>query len=612
MSDKQASAAIVAVLQSRLDTLLQGDGGEAEIMEEITSLLNAAPDSAWDIAAVIQQRSRQGDITAELFHSLTSKIAGHQRSADDYGTTIGLNPPSSHPPMSDPAQYPSSPVGIGHVLRDRYVLEERLGRGGMGTVFKARDRYRAELPEPHQYVAIKILHGLSEQRPELLLKLKREFYSAQMLSHPNIVKVYELDQDGDVDFFTMEFLDGELLSSVIERFSSQPMSRSHAWAIIRDIGAGLAHAHARGVMHADLKPHNIMLTQSGEVRILDFGASSTQGHIAASTVTPAYACCELLAGRAPDQRDDIYALACVSYELLAGVHPFQRRSSIVARDLGIVAIRPAALKWPQWKALNMGLSWHRGARSVSVPVWLKRMNAERVAMSQLPHARDLKPAAAARPARPRKLSAAWPLRPAAILATLVIVGFVGVLSMVLRSGEKTGTSAIPVAAAARPLVSDPIVANDGEPARQQPTIAPLAPGVAVSGSSGSSGLAAASAAALAVPDYRIHLTNNFVEIRLHRSAPESGGNALVWWTEADSAKPGIDYMTQGKARRSFAKGETSASFFIKLVPKASRAHSEVFYLAVAEAGRGGSTGRIARTAIWLPATHDQTYTADAH
>ena len=155
------------------------------------------------------------------------------------------------------------------MLRDRYVLEKRLGSGGMGTVFKALDRYRADLPPANQYVAIKILHEKSDNREELLANLRREFYCTQRLSHRNIVKVYELDRDGELDFFTMELLEGDLLSSVTERLQPLPMARPYAWAIIREIGAGLAHAHARNVVHGDLKPHNIMITQSGEVRILD-------------------------------------------------------------------------------------------------------------------------------------------------------------------------------------------------------------------------------------------------------------------------------------------------------------------------------------------------------
>src|SRR5664279_4000129 len=299
----------------------------------------------------------------------------------------------------------SSPVAIGRVLRERYVLEKRLGSGGMGTVFKAFDRYRSDLPESKRYVAVKILHQKTVNRLELLDILRREFYCTQMLSHCNVVKVYELDRDGDVDFFTMELLEGELLSSVTERLHPVPMSRPYAWEIIRQIGAGLAHAHTRNVVHTDLKPHNIMITDSGEVRVLDFGASSTsmtQGpdvlsrRNGLSAITPAYACCELLAGRPADPRDDIYAFACIAYELLAGSHPFQRRPSTVARDLGVVPQRPPGLTGRQWKALVMGLSWHRAGRSIAVGAWLDKLQVNRTAARQLPRARDIEPAPAAR------------------------------------------------------------------------------------------------------------------------------------------------------------------------------------------------------------------------
>ena len=509
-------------------------------------------------------------------------IAGCVLPAVNYATTVGLVAASiDHQPHIDEQDRPASPpIEMGRVLRDRYVLEQRLGRGGMGSVFKALDRYRADLPEANQYVAIKILHGKSENRRELLAKLRREFYCAQTLAHPNIVKVYELDRDGDVDFFTMELLEGELLSSVISRFRSLPMHRPQALAVIREIGAGLARAHARGVVHSDLKPQNVMITDSGEVRILDFGASSTAGGAAPATGTPAYASCELLDGRSPDPRDDIYAFACLSYELLAGAHPFQRRSSTLARDLGIVPVRPAMLNWRQWKALTTGLSWHRGGRSVTVGAWLKSMNAERTAIRQLPSVRELKSAIA-----PRPITFAWvsPSRAIGLLATLLITASVWVLSLALSPSDKVGAGVVTsVAISAKSAIADPLPAAKDEP--------------------GPSGLAAAAAPpAAAPPSHRIRLSDNFAEIRLHRSALTPGGNALEWWTEAASAKPGIDYVPQGKATWTFAKGENSASFFIKLIPKASRAQSEVFYLAVAEVGHG-ATGRIERTAIWLPAT----------
>ena len=167
----------------------------------------------------------------------------------------------------------SNRIEPGTVLRNRYVIEECLGKGGKGTVFKALDRYRSALPASQQYVAVKVLHQMPDSRLETLEALRRELQSAQALSHPNVVKVFDLDRDGNLDFFTMEFLEGELLSSLLLRFRSRPMPRSYAWSIIRQIAAGVQHAHERGIAHADLKPQNIMITNLGEVRILDFGAS---------------------------------------------------------------------------------------------------------------------------------------------------------------------------------------------------------------------------------------------------------------------------------------------------------------------------------------------------
>jgi len=108
-----------------------------------------------------------------------------------------------------------SSIAVGHVLRDRYVLRERLRTGGKGAVFKALDRFRATLPETQQYVALKILHAGGDCSEQTLANLRLKFHCGQVLSHRNIVNVYELDRDGDVVFFTMELLDGEPLNNVI-------------------------------------------------------------------------------------------------------------------------------------------------------------------------------------------------------------------------------------------------------------------------------------------------------------------------------------------------------------------------------------------------------------
>ncbi len=527
----------------------------------------------------------------------------------------------------------AAPVRVGCVIRNRYVLEERVGIGGKGTVFKALDRYRLDLPEEDRYVAIKILHRPADNRGDLVADLRREFYCAQTLSHENIVNVYQLDRDADIDFFTMELLEGELLSSVLARLHRAPMSRPQAWAIIRDIGSGLAHAHSRNVIHADLKPQNIMITHSGEVRILDF--SNAVGHYSEDTArrntlssgTLSYASCEILAGRAPDPRDDVYALACLSYELLAGEHPFQRRPATEARALGIVPKRPPGLTRQQWQTLAMGLSWHRAGRSNSVRAWLSRLSMERAAVRPVPPVRDLQSA-------PVDHGAAVPLRATTMFVVLLMTVSVWVSFVRWAAGSRaTGSDAVPEVVANRPDRPDqqsgdvPVAPNqngaaavassgvrNAVPSSTPPRTAESPPRLSGNPAHGDVGRPKQSAGSerpllVSAGNYMVRSDEHFAEIRVHRSTLSSRDTQFVWWTEAASAKPGIDYVHQSKVIQSFPKGKKSMSFFIKLVPRASRARREVFYVAIAEAGRGVSADPVARAAVWLPMNQDHAQAA---
>jgi len=543
--------------------------------------------------------------------------------ADD-STTIDLpTVASGRPYASTDDQTPCSPSEIGRVLRDRYVLVDRLGSGGKGSVFRALDRYRASLPEAQQYVAIKILHAVAANPEEQLTSVRREFYRTQILSHRNIVNVFELDRDGDLDFFTMEFLEGELLSTVMRRLQPSPMSRPDAWAIIGEIGSGLECAHARNIVHADLNPNNIMITDSGEVRILDFGASSVSaepsadGQLSAKnafySVTSAYASCELLEGRPPDPRDDIYALACLSYELLTGAHPFQRRRSTEARDFGIVPRRPVGLSRQQCRALTMGMSWHRAGRPISVRAWLDKLNPGRAA-GPLPRAHDLKSA----PANPLPAMA---FSATVLFAALLFCVTVWV-SVADLAGRKISTNDIvPAVAASVQVNTGPVPTREsaGLPAASvtmeaaslnaAPLNAPLPTSETHSQVVNNMRrdvnhprfpTALTNPPAISASNYTVRSGDRFAEIRVHRSSRLGGDTPFVWWTEAASAKPGIDYVHQGKAIQSFPKGKSSTSFFVKLVPKASRTQPEVFYIAITGAGRSALSGQVARAAVWLP------------
>ena len=273
-------------------------------------------------------------------------------------------------------------VAIGDVLRHRYKVVGVLGQGGMATVFEAVDEYRVDLPTTSQRLAVKVLHTAVTQREELLSELQREFQHLQLLSHPNIVRVHEFDRDGDIAFFTMEFLNGALLSQVLGARKGAALPRPYALAIMRDAGAALAHAHSRGVLHGDINPQNIFITNNGELRVLDFGAShsmlrgrwNTDNKLSerAPVATPGYASCQVLEGQYPDSRDDVFAFACVAYVLLSGRHPFPNRTAVEASAQRLRLSRPPSITNQQWRVLREALRWERDRRPTDVQQWLDR------------------------------------------------------------------------------------------------------------------------------------------------------------------------------------------------------------------------------------------------
>jgi serine/threonine protein kinase len=270
---------------------------------------------------------------------------------------------------------PVPPPGLtSDVLRDRYELTSILGRGSTGTVYKAVDRHRAHLDPTARCVAVKVLKLNYQDRPEELAQLEREFHEAQSLSHPNVVSVFDLDRDGNVYFIVMELLEGELLADILKRLDGQPMARHYALGIISSVGAALAHAHRRGVVHADLKPRNIMITTTGEVRVLDFGFARDRPlelHTASGlndgpTAAPAYASVERVNGSDPHPSDDVYSLACIAYELLSGRHPFGGRSAPLARAHGRAPQRIPGLAGKPQQTLQRALLWTRGERRIDI------------------------------------------------------------------------------------------------------------------------------------------------------------------------------------------------------------------------------------------------------
>ena len=287
---------------------------------------------------------------------------------------------------------PTAPMPtVGDVVKQRFVLEKRIGKGGMGVVYRALDLRKKEALDRTPYVALKVVGDKVRHYPEAQLAFQREARKAQDLAHPNIVNVYDFDRDGETLFMVMELLEGEPLNRVIKNLDGEGMPQRRALEIVNGLGKALINAHARGVVHADFKPSNCFITHAGDVKVLDFGIArafkaSARSDPEESTVfdpasfgalTPAFASCEMLEGTDPDPRDDIYPLAVVAYLLLAGRHPFDRKSAVEARDGEMTPARIRGLSASQWNGLARGLALERKKRTPTVRRFLRDINPPR-------------------------------------------------------------------------------------------------------------------------------------------------------------------------------------------------------------------------------------------
>src|SRR4051794_36080579 len=219
----------------------------------------------------------------------------------------------------DPADLPPE-------LRDhpRYAITRLLGRGGMGVV------YRAEHTVMDRTVAVKVVNRALVDRPDAVERFDREIKAAARLDHPNIVKALDAERAGELQLLVMEYVEGKSLADVVAK--KGPLPIPHACHYVRQAALGLQHAHEHGMVHRDIKPHNLMLTPKGVVKVLDFGlaklraARAADKHATGDNVvlgTPEYMAPEqALNTKDADVRADVYALGCTLFHLLTGRPPF--------------------------------------------------------------------------------------------------------------------------------------------------------------------------------------------------------------------------------------------------------------------------------------------------
>lgn len=405
----------LASFDSRLDTTSDDVAMLAEIQDGIGKLLSDSGNSEAEIRRVLQERFESGELRKETFQLVKSMldryVTEHVPTSPDINRSMGRFEPSmSAKPASTPTPGPApaddpmsstvvlpdatlkSPdsaddrVQIGSVLRDRFMLQERVSGGSMGVVYKALDRRLAEAGTESPSVAIKVLSPQFSQSGLALRALQQEAAKGRCLAHPNIVRFIDLDRDDDLYFIVMEWLEGRTLADILDSPDATSIDLDRAFAIVRQIGKALDYAHRCGIVHADVKPGNIMIMPNGDAKLFDFGVARVRQKQldkdpgfdpgVLGLLTPAYSSMQVLTGEKPAPSDDVFSLACLMYRLIAGYRVFGPRNAAEAAEEGMKPQRLEKISEANWRVLKKALSFSRVARFESMADFIDALNVE--------------------------------------------------------------------------------------------------------------------------------------------------------------------------------------------------------------------------------------------
>ncbi len=261
----------------------------------------------------LEQHCPDDDVVRREVERLLAYQSGHQVS-ELAADIVGLRPRLGQ-------------FALGDLVAERFRIERFLGEGGMGEVWQATDT------ELHRQVALKTLHPTLAANPQVVDRFKREVMLASRITHPNICRIYDYGRHAEVSFLTMELVEGETLASRLEKQGR--LTTDEALPLVAQICAGLAAAHAEGIVHRDFKSGNVMLSGDRAV-VTDFGlaravsADEGQDHTATGAIlgTPAYMAPEQVVGDPVTAAADIYALGVVMYEMVTGHRPFEGGSAM--------------------------------------------------------------------------------------------------------------------------------------------------------------------------------------------------------------------------------------------------------------------------------------------
>jgi len=255
------------------------------------------------------------------------------------GGTTGWSVPIQRRGPTDP----NAPLEPGAVLGDRYEIIKALGEGGMGAVYKARDR------ELDRLVALKLIRPELANHPDILRRFKQELILARQVTHKNVIRIFDLGMADGRKFITMDFIEGRDLKSILMERKKLPVQE--AVPIMQQVCRGLEAAHTEGVIHRDLKPQNVMVDAEGRAWVMDFGLAGSKDlagmtRTGALLGTPDYMSPEQARGEKVDARSDLFSLGIIFYEALTGQLPFEADTMMatLARRIKEKAVPPVTLE----------------------------------------------------------------------------------------------------------------------------------------------------------------------------------------------------------------------------------------------------------------------------
>jgi serine/threonine protein kinase len=634
-----------------LEALASGSCDAPAFLHAMQERFRIDADGTWEVLSQLDQYYRRGRIEPGTFKTIKTALAemalGHSTSPPaPQNSAQRTAPPAREPDTRDvpvardivvPAHVEHTDVHLrreeshssespgepkpGSVLRRRYRIEAILGQGRMGTVFQALDEFRLESPGT-QRLALKVLHPSIAKRAELLAELRREFQALQLLSHPNIIRVFDFDRDGVSVFFTMELLTGTSLGRLLQARNLIPLERPQALALIRDIGAALTFAHSRGVLHGDLNLQNIFVTSAGELRVMNFGSSHKVRQAAqapdSNPMLPFsasnYASAQVLEGERADVRDDIFSLACVTYLMLSGVHPFAGNTATEAREARLRIPRPANLSGRQWQALRTALHWERDDRPADLQRWLAQLGLDGAARRLTP-LNDLMELPAARKSRSWLIAGVT----SGLLALIFAAYWITTHQDLLPSVDSTATIRAPVPAPPPNIVAPPPDATPVE--RTKPTAAPIAASVSHAAPAATpappaaapptttpimtapapapvAAFAGASKVELSADTIDVPSGESSAQVPVHRRGNLRGETSFTWWTESGTAKPGADFSAVVPQLAHIADGKSNVSLSIP-VGHTPHAQAKSFYVVIDQSEGGATLGARTLTMVTL-------------